>query len=405
MGQRRPGIFATYRAAFGGLPRLTWLLCLAAFLNRCGAMVLPFLGLYAKERFGYSAEEAGDMLAVYGIGAVTGSWLGGWLTDRIGAVRIQIYMLLGSGCWMFLMCQELQPGWFEAAIFVLAVLNEAFRPGSITAVAASCPTSLRRKALSLNRLMLNLGWAVGPTIGGYLVTYNFDLMFYVDGGTCLLAAAFLAFGLGGFQVKPEAKTTDDADTSPWRDRHFVALMFANLIALVAFMQYFTTGSRIFEDIGYTRTQIGWFLAVNPILIVIFEMVVVHALRKHPALPIVGAGALVVGIGYLALLLPIGATGIVLAMAIVAGGELLQMPLLSAYINDRAPARARGAYNGANGMVFSVAFILAPALGGRVYEHLGPAMLWVTCGSLCAIATGIFWLASRSAEAHVDASEQ
>jgi hypothetical protein len=48
-------IVATYRAAFGGLPRLTWLLCLAAFLNRCGAMVVPFLGLYAKERLGYSA--------------------------------------------------------------------------------------------------------------------------------------------------------------------------------------------------------------------------------------------------------------------------------------------------------------------------------------------------------------
>jgi MFS family permease len=73
-----------------------------------------------------------------------------------------------------------------------------------------------------------------------------------------------------------------------------------------------------------------------------------------------------------------------------------MPLLSAYINDHAPAKARGAYNGANGMVFSLAFIVAPALGGRVYEHYGQDTLWIICGGLCAIATALFWWASRSA---------
>jgi predicted MFS family arabinose efflux permease len=389
-------IVATYRAAFGGLPRLTWLLCLAAFLNRCGAMVVPFLGLYAKERLGYSAAEAGDMLAIYGVGAVTGNWLGGWLTDRIGAVRIQVAALLASGIWMLGMSQGMQPGWLEAAIFMLALFSEAFRPGSITAVAASCPADLRRKALSLNRLMLNLGWAFGPTIGGYLVTYNFGLMFYVDGGTCLLAAAFLAFGLGSFKAPPAPKVAGQRPARPWRDRHFVLLMVANLITLIAFMQYFTTGSRIFEDDGYQRTSIGWFLAINPILIVMFEMVVVHALRHRAALPIVAIGSLVVGLGYLVLLAPLGAVGIVMAMAIMAGGELLQMPLLSAYINDHAPAKARGAYNGANGMVFSLAFIVAPALGGRVYEHYGQDTLWIICGGLCAIATALFWWASRSA---------
>lgn len=391
---RLAGIVATYRDAFGGLPRLTWLLCVAAFLNRCGSMVVPFLGLYAKERFGYSAGDAGDMLAMYGLGAVTGSWLGGWFTDRIGPVRIQIATLIGSGVWMLFMAQQMQPGWFEAAIFVLAVLNEAFRPGSITAVAISCPPELRRKALSLNRLMVNLGWAIGPTIGGYLVIYNFDLMFYVDGGTCLLTAAFLAFGLGGFQARPEPKRKGEVRARPLRDKHFLWLMLANLITLIAFLQYFTTGSRVFEDDGYKRSSIGWFLAVNPILIVMFEMVVVHKLRNRPALPIVALGSLVVGLGYFALLAPFGAMGIVMAMAIVAGGELLQMPLLSAHINDRAPANARGAYNGANGMVFSLALILAPAIGGRVYERFGQDTLWIACAVLGAVAAGMFWLASR-----------
>ena len=150
-----------------------------------------------------------------------------------------------------------------------------------------------------------------------------------------------------------------------------------------------------EDEGYERISIGWFLAVNPILIVMFEMVVVHALRNRPTLPIVALGSLVVGLGYLVLLAPLGGMGIVMAMAIVAGGELLQMPLLSAHINDRAPANARGAYNGFNGMVFSAALIVAPAIGGRIYERYGPDTLWLICGALGAIAAGMFWLAARS----------
>jgi len=393
----RPSTILTlYRDAFGGLPRLTWLLCLAAFLNRCGAMVVPFLGLYAKERFGYSPEQAGVVLSIYGVGAVTGSWLGGFLTDRMGSVRLQRWALMTSGLWMFAMVHVLEPGWLEAATFGLALLNEAFRPGSITAVAGSTTPELRRKALSLNRLMLNLGWAVGPTIGGYLVQRDFAVMFYVDGATCVVAAAFLMFGLGGFDPRPEPKAEahEPRASQPFRDRHFLWLMLANLIVLMAFMQYFTTGSRVFEDDGYTRPQIGWFLAVNPILIVLFEMLTVHALRRHRALPIVALGSLVVGLGYVVLLAPLGATGIVIAMAIVAGGELLQMPLLSAYINDHAPAHARGAYNGAYGMVFSIGQITAPLLGGFLYARLGQEALWIACGVLGALGALMFFGSAR-----------
>lgn len=396
MARPSAGIVALYRDAFGGLPRLTWLLCAAAFLNRCGAMVVPFLGLYAKERFGYSPEQAGVVLSLYGGGAVAGSWLGGRLADRVGPVRIQVRALFLTGAWMLAMTQVLSPGWLEASVFGLAVLNEMFRPGSITAVATSCPPAVRRKALALNRLALNLGWAFGPTIGGYLVAVDFRLMFVVDGGTCALAALFLATCVGGYDPKPVPPPPAARPARPLGDRHFVALMIANVVVLLAFMQYFTTGSRVFEDQGYARSTIGWFLAVNPIVIVLFEMLVVHALQHRPALPLVGLGAFVVGLGYLSLLLPFGGAGIVLAMAVVAGGELLQMPLLSAYVNEHAPAHARGAYNGVHGMTFSVGQILAPALGGWLYARFGPAVLWQVCSALATVAALLFWRAARAA---------
>lgn len=395
MARRRPsGLFAVYREAFGGLPSLTWLLCLAAFLNRCGAMVVPFLNPYTNSLFGYTPTEAAFVVSLYGVGAVAGSYAGGWLTDRIGAVQSQVTALLTTAAWMFLMTQIRQPGWFEAAVVVLAFANEAFRPGSVAAVAVSCAPELRRKAIALNRLMLNLGWAVGPTVGGYLVRVDFQLMFWVDGATCALAALFLLFGLGGFRPKPDVRPHDAPSGSPWRDGHFVWLMLANLIVITAFAQYYSNGPRIWQDDGYRQDAWGWFLAVNPIMIVLFEMVVVHALRGRRALPIIALGSLAVGVGYVTLLAPLGGAGIVVAMAIIAGGELLQMPLLSAYINDRAPPHTRGAYNGAYGMVFSMAQILAPLCGAWVYAGYGQHSLWVACLLLSSLAAWMFWRARR-----------
>lgn len=384
-------LLALYRDAFAGLPALTWLLCTAGFLNRCGSMVVPFLGLYVKNEFAFDPTEAGALLSTYGAGAFVGSWLGGWLTDRIGPIRSQVYTLGASGLWMLLMIVVRDVSFLFASVFVLGVLNDAFRPGSITAVATSCAPELRRKALALNRLALNLGWACGPTLGGLLTEIDFRWMFVADGATCLLAAGFLAVRFRTW--RPEAPPREPMGwTLPFRDRHFLWLMAVNLIVLVAFMQYFTTGSRVFEDSGYSKRQIGLFLAVNPVMITLFEMAVVQLLRGHRALPIAALGSTLVGLGYWCMLLPWDAAAIVLAMVVVAGGELLQMPMLSAHVNDHAPPHARGAYNGAYGMNFCLALLVAPLLGGWLYEHCGASALWWSCGGLGLLAAAGFAVA-------------
>lgn len=384
----------TYHTAFSGLPARTWLLCLAGFLNRCGSMVLPFLSLYTSRAFGLSIGDAGLVVGLYGFGAMFGSLLGGRLTDVLGPVRVQVLTLGATALWMLLMTQITAAVPFAASVVVLGVLNDAFRPGSVTAVALSVPAPLRRKALSLNRLMMNAGWAIGPTVGGYLAEIDFRWIFVADGGTCGLAALFLWLFLRSWQpAVPEHGTPADAMRRPFRDRHFVWLLLANLLVLVAFMQYFTTGPRYFEkDLGADKSTIGWLLAINPIVITLFEMPIVQALQRRAALPLIAAGSATVGLGFLLLLLPLGLPGVALAMFVIAGGELLQMPVLGAYVNDYAPPRARGAYNGAQGMSFCVALMLAPWLGGELYENAGAAALWCTCGGLGVLgALGFLWL--------------
>lgn len=395
-------IVAIYRDAFGGLPATTWLLCTAAFVNRCGSMVLPLLSLYLLRRFGYSAGEAGEVVALYGVGAVLGSAIGGKLADALGCIRVQWLTLALAGLWLFLMAQITVVWLLAPATFVLGVINDAFRPGSITAVATSVGPALRRKALSLNRLMMNAGWAVGPTVGGEIVEdFGYEIMFYADGGTCLLAAAFLLVFLRGFtpraMVGPESEPASmppPVGKGPFRDRHFMWLMFVNFVVITAFMQYFTTGTRVLEqDYGYSESTIFWLIAINPALITLAEMPIVHGLRRVAALPIVAVGSLIIGLGFLVFLLPLGMTGVVLALVVITIGEVLQMALLGVYINDYAPPERRGSYNGAYGMSFSLSLVAAPAVGGWLYDAAGARVLWTCCG-IVGIVSAAGFLTSR-----------
>src|SRR6185312_16333118 len=79
--------------------------------------------------------------------------------------------------------------------FLLSMVNEAFRPANSTAIATYSKEENRTRSYSLNRLAINLGWAVGNAIGGLLASINYHLLFWVDGGTNIIGALLLWYFL------------------------------------------------------------------------------------------------------------------------------------------------------------------------------------------------------------------
>ncbi|MBM3414917.1 MAG: MFS transporter [Bacteroidetes bacterium] len=87
----------TYRNAYSGISRETWLLSLIILINRSGTMVVPFMTLYLTQKMGYTVGEAGIVFGLFGAGAFSGAWLGGKLTDKIGFYPVQLITLTGGG--------------------------------------------------------------------------------------------------------------------------------------------------------------------------------------------------------------------------------------------------------------------------------------------------------------------
>jgi predicted MFS family arabinose efflux permease len=379
-------IAATYREAFSGLSRSVWLLSIATLINRSGTMVLPFLALFLTEKRGFSVTQAGQTLALYGLGAMGASYLGGWLCDRVDPLRVMKWSLALTGV-CFLVIAHLQSRLaISAMVVVLSFVGEIFRPANLSALAAASDPGERGRSFALMRLAVNLGMTLGPTIGGFLALRDYGWLFVADGTTCLLAAGLLQIAFPGTTPRTAPRSAEGraraAAASPWRDLPvlgILGLMF--LLNTVTFQLNGTYPLTLRDLYGFSEARIGLALAVNTILIVLFEMVLVHSLSRRDPLKVSGVGAFLF-CGGLALM-PLGRGFGFIAFTVVVWtmGEMLVFPIVSSAIADRAPEESRGAYMGLLNLSFASAFVVAPLVGTWVYQNLGPETLWYGCGAV------------------------
>ncbi len=389
-----------YREAFSGLPRAVWLVTLVSFVHRSGTMVLPFLTLYLTSQQQLSPRGAGVILSVYGVGAVGGSYLGGWLSDRIGSLPTQRLSLgLAALCFVAL---SLMPTPLSIALVValLSVAAESFRPANAVTLAEVSPAELHVRAFSLRRVGMNLGMAIGPACGGLLVAYSYRLLFFVEAGVCVLTAGllWLLFGNAPSPARRDGQRaeTPDPRLSPWRDGVFLALVGLTLLLATVLCQLLGTYPLTLSEVyGLPATSVGLVFTINTLLIVVFQMLVIRAVERFDTLRVVGLGALLLCGGFG--LLPFAPVMPLVAITVVVWtlGEMLTTPLLEGFVAKRSPAASRGRYMGVFGAAFSGAFVLAPLGGTWLYEAWGYRTLWFSCAGLGVVLwLGFVWLSGQ-----------
>ena len=384
----------TYRQAFAGLPRGVWHLALVTLVHRSGTMVLPFLSLYVTQELGLAPRYAGVALALYGVGAAAGSYLGGRLSDRLGPTRAQTISLLAAGVGLPALVAA-RPMWpLAVALVAVAAAVESFRPSNAAALAEAAPEAVRFRAFALRRLAINVGMTLGPAVGGLLASHDYRWLFVCDGATCLAAAALIRilFRKAGARVEDEpAVSAGSRRRSPWRDGPFLVLILLVTALSIVFFQLLATFPLTLHDAyGLDEKTIGLLFAINTLLIVLFEMVLVHAVDRFNPIRVAALGALLTctGLG----MLPLGSSVAFVCLTIViwTAGEMLSHPLLEGLAASRGPAASRGAYLGLFSATFAAAFVLAPLIGTWIYGRFGGDTLWFGCLGAGVVLTAGFW---------------
>ncbi len=394
--------FSFYIRSFTGLSRDMWMLALVSLINRSGAMVIPFLTVYMTQELGFTKPEAGLIMSCFGIGSVIGVYAGGQLTDRFSYYYVQLWSLLltGAGFFLLMHIKGLVP--FAGSIFLLSLFAEAFRPANFASIAAYAKPEYVTRSYSLIRLAINLGFSVGPALGGWLAHgLGFQWLFIVDGATCIAAGlVFFAF----LRPKKEAQkphsspeTTASSSQSPYRDATFLWFMLYVTITGIAFMQFFSVIPVFWkEDLGLNEAQIGSLLAMNGLIIAFIEMPLVFRLEgKVEKAVLVSLGAAMIGLSFLMYNAVSGVLfASVLSVVLVTIGEMLNFPFANSIALGRSGPSNRGQYMALYAMGFSVAHILSPLIGMQVAGTLGYPVLWYILIGLTAISTTGFLLLRR-----------
>lgn len=352
-------------------------------INRSGSVVLPFLSVYLATALNFDLRQTGIILTAYGLGSLAGSWLGGWLTDKFSSFAIQSMSLIFSGIG-FLILRELETfSFLVIGFFLVTVITDSFRPANAASIAQYSKPENLTKAYSLNRMAINLGFALGPAVGGFLAAKSFGLLFLADGLTCF-AAAMVFIGYFYSRQKAERDAQNKARSedlsiakNPYRDLVFVLFCLCTFGFAIVFFQLLNTLPLYYsQSYELNETIIGYLLALNGFLVFLLEMPLVDSLSKKNALRIiVTVGTLMAGLSYLIFNISSGMIILIIAMILLSVSEILVMPFLTTYTVNRAGAKSRGKYLGLYGMSYSLALIVAPALGTYLIDLSGFQLNW------------------------------
>ena len=378
-----------YKKAYGGLSSGTWWLSLVMVVNRSGTMVIPFMTMYLTQHYGVSIGKAGFVMSLFGLGAIMGSLTGGKLVDTIGYYYVQLFALIFGGAMFIILGQVYSYTGICICTFILAIFNESFRPANTVAIAHYSKEENRTRSYSLNRLAINLGWAAGGALGGIIASFNYNLLFWVDGITNLLAACLLYITLSpkrNSATEVKKKKNTEIKNSAYKDRTYLSFIFLVFLFALCFFQLFTTIPVFFkENFHLSVLFIGFIMALNGLIIAVFEMLIIFTLEgRRPSLHFISGGVLLVSVAFLLLNLPAANYGMIalLSMLILTFGEILAMPFMNAYWIGRTVQNNRGQYAALYSVAWASAQTVGPYAGSLVAEHSGYKMLWFIISTVC-----------------------
>lgn len=395
-------MYANYIDSFTGLSKEIWYLALISLVNRAGTMVIPFLPLYLTDSLFYNKDDASWILAFFGIGSVIGSYLGGRLVDKIGFYKVMITSLFLTGLG-FIGLQYVTSFWgLCIAILILMSIADTFRPAIFVSLKAYSKPENQTRSLALIRLAINLGMGVGPTLAGWIIwTQGYDLLFWIDGITCIVAIIIFSFLVKERTTKKEAKEETIVkkeknvvyqDFSYWI---FVAICF--FMGMI-FFQYITTMPLYYKEVFLLNEfNIGLIMGINVVMIVVIEMPLINFFehKKIKNTKFILVASILFAMSFFILYENFWIGILIINIVIITIGEMIGFPYTNAFAVKRAKEGYEGSYMALYAIAFSVAHIFSPKIGLGIVATYGYQVNWLVTGMYGVVAILLsIWLHNR-----------
>lgn len=393
--------------ASAALDRRVWRLAFARAVNTMGlSLVMTFLGIYVVKTRGYPAWAYGVIaLAANLAQSMSNAWAGS-LSDRIGRTPLITTSLFVRSAVIAAMGVQVlydAPLWSLAANMIASsALRGCFEPVAYALVADVVRPEQRIAAFGMQRMGTNLGWAIGPALGGVLtLVIPYGVVFFIA-ATGILVAAVVTMGIdpsreaaaerAASPVAPSQGLGTGALAESLRDPVLRLLLAGTFLAALLQTQMFATLSIYLTDkIGLTKADVGLLYALNGLGVVLLQLPALRMIERLGLRRVLPWASLLDAFGFALIGVGAGFTGAAIAVAVITCAEVMFSPAHQAAIADVADPAQRGRMYGVTGFVQMIGIALAPLLGGILLDTIGHyhAITWLAIAAIGVLQSACF----------------
>ncbi|HEY6293740.1 MAG TPA: MFS transporter [Terriglobia bacterium] len=358
------------------------------------------LAIYLSEQLHFSKELTGWMIGIFGFVVWFLPILGGSLADRFGFRRALMfaylvmtlgYFLLGSlsAPWMQAARQAFGDKWLVLGILMIPALGPAVVKPCVAGTTARASTeSVRSIGYSIYYTIVNIGGTLGPVMA-WLVRRQLGLgmanVFRVSAASVFLM--FLVTLL--FFREPTAPGEHQVESvaAAMRNMFVVLGNFRFVLFLVIFSSFYIVFWQEFVSAplflrGYVdpNANADLLLSIDALTVICFQILVAYLTRKIRAFSAMTLGLLISSLSWLILAVHPTTVGLILALVVLALGEMTQSARYYDYISRLAPPGQQGLYMGYAFLPIAIGYFVAGPLGGYLLHQFGdvlrrPQQMW------------------------------
>jgi len=392
-------MFANLKKIYEEFPRKFWIVVGVSFVDRIGGTLLfPFFSLYITQKFGVGMTQAGVILGMFSIFGLFGGMIGGALTDRLGRRKLILFGLVFSALSTLALGSVNRFAMLYPLAVIIGLLSDVAGPAHAAMLADILPEKQRQEGFGILRVVGNMSWIIGPTIGGFVANRSFFALFVIDAVvSCIVAVLF-------YLLMPETKPETPEETHHetlletfrgygvvLRDSAYMAFLVAGMLMGVVYQQMYNSLSVYLRDQhGIEPQGYGFLLTVSAITVIFFQFWVTRTIKYRPAFLMMAGGTLFYMIGFSMFGLVSSYWLFAAAIVVITIGEMIIMPTSSALAANFAPVEMRGRYMAAFGLIWMIPATLGPGAAGIILDNYDPNLLWFLGGILCAVAALAFY---------------
>jgi MFS family permease len=353
-----------------------------------GGLLLPYTAVYLAQRFGLGAAPVGLLFAVLGVASMPLQLASGHFSDRWGRRRLLLsglvcsalaFIPIASGAPLLVTMAAFAAVWFGMAMV---------GPVESAAVVDFTEPSERDRAFAWIYAAGNAGFAVGPLLGGILVSVSYLALFSAVALVLALMAGLVAIALPEGAPIVEGAKGQEPSAHVWQDRGVLVLLL--LLAASRLLDgQIDVGLPLWvvRQLRHSAVFYGSMMSLNGTLITLAQVGVSSVARRRPRTTVIATGTLMFGLG-LGMMALARVPALFAGVAVFTIGEMLLATTVPTMLASLSATDRRGQYQGAGVVAQSFGMAMGPLVGGLIYQGWGGRALWSACaawGMLGAVA--------------------